>query len=139
MIILAAVLDVSIRVLGVSPIAVLLLLAMFARVMPRVMTCHQLYQECMHARPAFENITALAARCAAAAEPADSPAETLEFRNSLRMESISFSYRAYQRSRRLPDSLDDYGRSVTVSITLATTRGSRRRCTISTSALRWAR
>ena len=55
-IILAAVLYVSIRVLGVSPIAVLLLLAMFARVMPRVMTCHQLYQECMHALPAFENI-----------------------------------------------------------------------------------
>ncbi len=35
-IILALVLYVSIRVLGVSPIAVLLLLAMFARVMPRV-------------------------------------------------------------------------------------------------------
>jgi ATP-binding cassette subfamily C protein len=91
-IILAAVLYVSVRVLGVSPIAVLLLLAMFARVMPRVMTCHQLYQECMHALPAFENIMALAARCAAAAEPADAPVETLEFRNSLRMESVSFSY-----------------------------------------------
>jgi ATP-binding cassette subfamily C protein len=69
-IILALVLYVSIRVLGVSPIAVLLLLAMFARVMPRVMTCHQLYQECLHALPAFENVVALAARCAAAAEPA---------------------------------------------------------------------
>jgi ATP-binding cassette, subfamily C, bacterial len=60
--------------------------------MPRVMTCHQLYQECMHALPAFENIMALAARCAAAAEPADAPTETLEFGNSLRMESVSFSY-----------------------------------------------
>ncbi len=91
-IILATVLYVSIRVLGVSPVAVLLLLAMFARVMPRVMMCHQLYQECMHALPAFENVTALAARCAAAAEPADAPAEALEFGNSLRMESVSFSY-----------------------------------------------
>lgn len=91
-IILAAVLYVSIRVLGVSPIAVLLLLAMFARVMPRVMMCHQLYQECLHALPAFENLMTLAARCAAAAEPADAPAQSLEFGNALRMESVFFSY-----------------------------------------------
>ena len=57
-VILAAVLYVSIRVLGVAPFAVLLLLAMFARVMPRVMQCHHLYQECMHALPAFENVIA---------------------------------------------------------------------------------
>ena len=55
-VILAAVLYVSIRVLGVAPFAVLLLLAMFARVMPRVMQCHHLYQECVHALPAFENV-----------------------------------------------------------------------------------
>jgi ATP-binding cassette subfamily C protein len=91
-IILAAVLYVSIRVLEVSPVAVLLLLAMFARVMPRVMLCHHLYQECMHAMPAFENVMALTERCAAVAEPADAPAATLEFRNSLRMESVAFSY-----------------------------------------------
>jgi ABC-type multidrug transport system fused ATPase/permease subunit len=48
--------------------------------------------ECLHALPAFENVIALAERCAAMAEPADAPAETLEFGNSLRMESVSFSY-----------------------------------------------
>ncbi len=56
------------------------------------MTCHQLYQECLHALPAFENVMALAARCTSAAEPANAPVQTLEFGNSLRMESVSFSY-----------------------------------------------
>jgi ATP-binding cassette, subfamily C, bacterial len=92
-VILAAVLYVSIRVLGVAPFAVLLLLAMFARVMPRVIQCHQLYQECMHALPAFENVNDLAGRCAAMAEPAIVLAHALEFRNSLKLEGVSFSYR----------------------------------------------
>ena len=91
-VILAAVLYVSIRVLGVAPFAVLLLLAMFARVMPRVIQCHYLYQECMHALPAFENVISLAARCAAVAEPASAPAQALELGNSLRLEDVSFSY-----------------------------------------------
>ncbi len=91
-VILAAVLYLSIRVLGVAPFAVLLLLAMFARVMPRVMLCHRLYQECMHALPAFENIIGLAGRCAAAAEPAGAPGAALELKNSLRLEHLSFAY-----------------------------------------------
>ena len=91
-VILAAVLYVSIRVLGVAPFAVLLLLAMFGRVMPRIMQCHHLYQVCMHAMPAFENVIGLAARCTAAAEPADAPAEARAFGNSLCMEGVSFSY-----------------------------------------------
>jgi ATP-binding cassette subfamily C protein len=91
-VILAAVLYVSIRVLGVAPFAVLLLLAMFARVIPRVMQCHYLYQQCMHALPSFENVIGLAAHFAAVAEPAEAPAQALELANSLRMEDVSFSY-----------------------------------------------
>jgi ATP-binding cassette subfamily C protein len=91
-IILAAVLYVSIRMLEVAPFAVLLLLAMFARVMPRVIQCHYLYQECIHALPAFENVIGLVGRCGAAAEPANVPAEALELGNSLRLEGVSFSY-----------------------------------------------
>jgi ATP-binding cassette, subfamily C, bacterial len=92
-VILAAVLYLSVSVLGVAPLAVLLLLAMFARVIPRVMQCHHLYQECLHAMPAFENVIGLAERCAAMAEPADAPARALELGNSLRLEAVSFSYR----------------------------------------------
>ncbi len=91
-VILAAVLYVSIRVLGVAPFAVLLLLAMFARVMPRVMQCHNLYQMFMHELPAFENVGGLTGRCAAVAEPAEAPAQALELADSLRMEAVSFSY-----------------------------------------------
>lgn len=92
-VILAAVIYLSIRVLGVAPVAVLLLLAMFARVIPRVMECHRLCQECMHALPAFENVLALVERCAAVAEPLEASTRTLELKNSLRMEAVSFSYR----------------------------------------------
>ncbi|MGD0291540.1 MAG: ABC transporter ATP-binding protein [Candidatus Binataceae bacterium] len=92
-VILAVVLYLSINVLGVAPFAVLLLLAMFARVMPRVMQCHHLYQECIHALPAFENVTGLTGRCAAAAEPGPAPAQAIEFGNALRLERVSFSYR----------------------------------------------
>jgi ATP-binding cassette, subfamily C, bacterial len=92
-VILAAVLYVSVSVLGVAPFAVLLLLAMFARVIPRIIQCHHLYQECLHAMPAFENVIALAGRCAAMAEPVDAPAQALGFENSLRLEAVSFSYR----------------------------------------------
>jgi ATP-binding cassette subfamily C protein len=114
-IILATVLYVSIRVLGVSPVAVLLLMAMFARVMPRAILGHHLYQECLHALPAFENVIALAERCAAVAEPPDAPGETPEFGNSLRMENVSFSYRrangvapAKQSDRSLADRSPDH-------------------------------
>jgi ATP-binding cassette subfamily C protein len=92
-VILAAALYVSTRMLGVAPFAVLLLLAMFARVMPRVMQCHYLYQECMHALPAFENVIGLAGRCAAVAEQPSAPAQALALANSLCLERVSFSYR----------------------------------------------
>jgi ATP-binding cassette, subfamily C, bacterial len=102
-VILAAVLYVSIRGFAVSPVAVLLLLAMFARVMPRVMLCHHLYQGCVHALPSFENVIGLAARCEAMAETAEQAAEPIEFRRSLRMHAVSFSYRPDAERSASPD------------------------------------
>jgi len=97
-VILAAVLYVSIRVLGVPPFAVLLLLAMFARVMPRVMLCHNLFQECTHAIPAFENVIGMAGRCAAMAEPMRASGQALELTNALCMEAVAFSYQREEGS-----------------------------------------
>ena len=91
--ILAAVLYVSIRVLGVAPAAVLLLLAMFARVMPRVLVCHQLYQQCLHGLASLENVHALTVYCQSMAEPQGAHAVPLEFQHALRFEAVSFSYR----------------------------------------------
>lgn len=91
-VILAAVLYIAIALLGVAPFAVLLLLAMFARVMPHLMLCHSMYQDFMHGLPAFENVMLLAERCAAAAETANAPGPAPEFKDALRMERVSFSY-----------------------------------------------
>ena len=115
-VILAAVLYVSIRVLGVAPFAVLLLLAMFARVIPRVMQCHHLYQVCMHAMPSFENVIDLAARFAAVAEPAEAPAQALELADSLRMEEVSF---AYQRANGAAPAIHDLDLTVPVGEVVA--------------------
>lgn len=91
-VILAALVYVAIRVLGVAPFAVLVLLAMFVRVTPSVMLCHHMYRELLHALPAFENVMRLAARCTAEAEPAGSGTGALEFKGVLRLERVSFSY-----------------------------------------------
>ncbi len=91
-VILAALVYAAIRVLGVAPFAVLLLLAMFVRVTPSVMLCHHMYRELVHSLPAFENVMRLVARCAAEAEPAGAPAAALEFKTALRLERVSFSY-----------------------------------------------
>jgi len=91
--ILAAVLYASIRMLGVAPAAVLLLLAMFARVMPRVLVCHQLYQQCLHGLASLENVRALALYCESMAEPRGAQAAPLDFQHALRFEAVSFSYR----------------------------------------------
>jgi ATP-binding cassette subfamily C protein len=97
-VILAAVLYLSIRVLGVAPFAVLLLLAMFARVMPRVMQCHHLYQEFVQALPAFENVVGLTERCAAVAESGPAGGPAIELKHALRLEGVSFSYRVVAAS-----------------------------------------
>lgn len=84
----------AIRVFGVAPIAILVLLALFTRVTPSVMICHHIYREFIHSLPAFENVMGLAERCAAEAEPAATPGKALEFRKAMRLERVSFSYQA---------------------------------------------
>jgi ATP-binding cassette, subfamily C, bacterial len=96
--ILAAVLYISIRMLAVAPFAVLLLLAMFARMIPRVMLSHHLYQVCLQAMPSFENVIALAARFRAVAEPTEVPAQALELADALRLENVSFAYQGANAS-----------------------------------------
>ena len=110
--ILATVLYVSIRILGVAPAAVLLLLAMFARVMPRVLVCHQLYQQCLHGLASLDNVRALASYCESLAEPRDSQAAPLDFNEALRFEAVSFSYRGGTGKAPGPPAISDSGFSL---------------------------
>lgn len=92
--ILAIVLYVSIRMLAVPPAAILILLLLFARVMPRMMSAQQHYRGFVNAIPSFANLIDIEARCSAAAEPPATPHDRLSLALELNAENISFSYGA---------------------------------------------
>ncbi|WP_422301467.1 ABC transporter ATP-binding protein [Candidatus Binatus sp.] len=91
-VILAVVLYVSIKVLAVSPAAILILLLLFARVMPRIMTGQQHYRAFVNSLPSFKNLLNIEARCAAAAEPAAHPHDRMSLTRELAADHLSFAY-----------------------------------------------
>jgi ATP-binding cassette, subfamily C, bacterial len=90
--ILAVVLYVSIRVLAVPPASILILLLLFARVMPRIMSGQHHYRAFVNSLPSFANLLNIEARCAAAAEPAAHPHDRMSLTRELAAEHISFTY-----------------------------------------------
>jgi len=90
--ILAVVLFVSIRVLAVPPASILILLLLFARVMPRIMNGQHHYRAFVNSLPSFANLADIEARCVAAAEPASHPHDRLSLRRELSAEGVSFTY-----------------------------------------------
>jgi ATP-binding cassette subfamily C protein len=91
-VILAVVLFVSIRVLAVPPASILILLLLFARVMPRIMSGQHEYRGFVNSLPSFANLLDIEARCAAAAEPAARPHQRLALTRELAAEGVSFTY-----------------------------------------------
>ena len=94
--ILAVVLYISVRVLAVPPAAILILLLMFARVMPRFMQAQYHYRTIASAMPSFANVVALERDSIAAAESAAATSASLALRGQIRLERVSFSYRQPQ-------------------------------------------
>jgi ATP-binding cassette subfamily C protein len=93
-VVLAAVLYVSIRTLRIAPAEILLLIVIFVRVMPRLQTGHSMFQNFRSLLPSFENILAMEARCAAAAEAPRASGSAAPMRHELRFDRVSFSYGA---------------------------------------------
>jgi ATP-binding cassette subfamily C protein len=91
-VILAAALFVSIRVLAVPPAEILILLLLFARVMPRIMSGQSSYRAFVNALPSFANLLDIEARCAAAAEPPSHPHQRLALTRELAADDVSFIY-----------------------------------------------
>jgi ATP-binding cassette, subfamily C, bacterial len=91
-VILAVVLFVSIRVLAVPPASILILLLLFARVMPRIMTGQRHYRAFVNSLPSFANLAEIEARCTAAAEPAAHQHDQLSLARELAADGVSFSY-----------------------------------------------
>ncbi|HUY19308.1 MAG TPA: ABC transporter ATP-binding protein [Candidatus Binataceae bacterium] len=91
---IGAVVYVSIRVIAVPPAELLILLLLFVRVMPRFMSIYSELRQFIGSLPAFSNVIAMEARCAAAGEPPSASTTRLQLRGAIELRGVSFSYRA---------------------------------------------
>lgn len=89
---MGAMLLVAIKWIAISPAEVLILLVLFARVMPRIRTLQTTYRGFVSLLPGFATVTRIEQQCRAEAEPDADIGEPLEFRSALRFENVSFSY-----------------------------------------------
>jgi ATP-binding cassette subfamily C protein len=90
--ILSVILYVALGVLALPTAAVLLLLFLFARIMPRLSGLHQSYQLLVNALPAFATFVEMQECCKAAVEPRPRTAEKVDLRDGVELEHVSFAY-----------------------------------------------
>lgn len=90
--ILSVVLYEALGVLALPTAAVLLLLFLFARIMPRLSGLQQSYQLLVNALPAFDTFVEMQECCKAAAEPRATTAEKVELGSGVEFERVWFGY-----------------------------------------------
>lgn len=91
-VILSFILYVSLQLLGLPVAGVLLLLFLFARVMPQFSMVQQNYCQFINLLPAFATVMKVQARCEAAAEPKVERPGKVELHHGIRFEEVSFGY-----------------------------------------------
>jgi ATP-binding cassette, subfamily C, bacterial len=91
---LGVVLYVAITMLAVPPAVILILILLFARVMPRFQSIHSYYRMLINALPSFVNVRVLERRCLAAAEPPAGTDAALSFAREICVEGVGFGYTA---------------------------------------------
>ena len=105
---LSAIVYVSLTVFNVSTAGLLLLLFVFARLVPMAQHLQSTYQSFVAAVPAYDSVVDLLHRCEAAAESAASPVGA-SLRGAIEVESVTFGY--------------DVGRPVLHGVTLSIAPG----------------
>ena len=83
---------VAIKWMAISPAEVLILLVLFARVLPRIRSMQTSYRGFVALLPGFATVTRIEEQCRAAAEPDRDAGQPMEFRSALRFENVSFTY-----------------------------------------------
>lgn len=89
---LSSMVYVSVAILAVSTAEMLLLLFVFARIMPGCSALQQGSQSLVNHLPAFASVMEMQARCEAAAEPQAERMEEVTLRRGIRLEQVCFSY-----------------------------------------------
>lgn len=92
-VVLAAIVYVAGTFLAVAPAVLLVLLFVFARVMPRLINIYRLLQGLMTVLPAVDRIAILERECLRAAAPVAATPTEVTFANEVRFENVTFSYR----------------------------------------------
>jgi ATP-binding cassette subfamily C protein len=82
---------VSIRLLSVAPAEIIILLLVFARLMPRLIASHRDYQGLLNELPAFGTVISLDRECRDAAEML-APDELARMNHRVELRDISFAY-----------------------------------------------
>ena len=91
-IILSLILYVSIKILSIPTAGVLLLLFLFARVMPKLSSIQQNFQSSINMLPSFSRVMELQKRCEEAAETETKRYEKIDIGNGIKFNKVSFSY-----------------------------------------------
>ncbi len=90
--VLAAIIFASLQLLNVAPASILLLLAIFTRLIPRLTAGQSQLQAFLGELPAFENLMSLYHDCLANAETPGAPGEDPVCAYEIRLEHIHFRY-----------------------------------------------
>ncbi len=90
--VLSIIVIVMISVLAISTAEILLLLFLFARIIPKFSDIQQRYQQFVNMLPGFATVTELQARCEAAAEPRATQSEPAKLHRAIQFERVSFAY-----------------------------------------------
>lgn len=91
-VLLALIVYVAAKVLRIPPALLLVLMYIFARLMPRLIASYRLVQSLTMALPVVETVLQLERDCLAAAEPPASADAEVTFQERLRFENVSFGY-----------------------------------------------
>lgn len=91
-IILSIIAYMSLEVLSLSTAALLLLLFLFARLMPRISSIQQGYQSLVNLLPAFDSVLAMQTRCESASETTAGQPKPIQLRDAIQLKKVSFSY-----------------------------------------------
>jgi ATP-binding cassette subfamily C protein len=89
---LTLILYVSIQILSIPTAGVLLLLFLFARVMPKFSSIQQSFQSLINMLPSFDRVMKLQKRCEEAAEVETKRYEKIDLGNGIKFNKVSFSY-----------------------------------------------
>jgi ATP-binding cassette subfamily C protein len=103
MTILCVILYIAFKVFAITAAELLLLLFIFNRIIPLFSSIQQQHQQFLNVVPAFEVVMRILTRCEAEIQPKPESQESIELRDGIRFDAVSFSYGGEEKAPALDD------------------------------------